>query len=240
MCFSAAASFTAGVGLLIVGTVTTRRARRRVELPFGAIPLLFGVQQLIEGALWLTFPSKAPLLNTILTHVYSLFSHVFWPIYVPIAVLLLEPILWRRKVLVGIALAGAAVGLYLLYFLVRLTIVAQVVVRHIEYVSPHFYIVAVMGLYVLGTCVSSFFSSHLWVRLFGVTAVVSFVAAYAFYAAWFISVWCFFAAALSVIVLMYFLREPQNDFGDWLHTPEPRPERKDMGAGASSGDGMQA
>jgi hypothetical protein len=218
MCFSATASFTAGAALLIVGTVTTRRARRRVEVPFALIPLLFGVQQLIEGALWLTFPAKAPLLNTILTHVYSLFSHVLWPVYVPIAVLLLEPTPWRRKVLVGIALAGAAVGLYLLYFLVRLPIVAQVAGGHINYVSPHFYAVAAMGLYVLATCISMLFSSHRWVRLFGVAAFVSFVAAYAIYATWFISVWCFFAAVLSGIVLLHFPRQPATRS---VRSPQP-------------------
>ena len=54
------------------------------------------IQQLIEGALWLTFPDKAPLLNSALTHIYSLFSHVLWPIYVPIAVLLIVggPLTW--------------------------------------------------------------------------------------------------------------------------------------------------
>ncbi len=114
----------------------------------------------------------------------------------------------RRKVLIAIAVAGAAAGLYLLYFLIRLPIVAEVVGRHINYISPHFYIIAVMALYVLGTCVSSLFSSHSWVRLFGVAALVSFVAAYAFYAAWLISVWCFFAAVLSGIVFMFFLRPP--------------------------------
>ena len=211
MCFSATASFTAGAALLIVGTVTVRRTRRRVELPFALIPVLFGVQQLIEGALWLTFPDKAPLLNTVLTYVYSLFSHVLWPTYVPITILLLEPTLWRRRVLVAIALAGAAVGLYLLYFLVSLPIVSQVEGRHISYVSPHFYIVAVMMLYVLGTCISMLFSSHRAVRLFGVAALVAFVAAYAFYAVWLISVWCFFAAALSFIVLLHFPRLPEGE-----------------------------
>ena len=204
MCFSATASFTAGVALLVVGTVTARSANRRAELPFALIPVLFGIQQLLEGALWLTLRAEAPLLNTVLTHVYSLFSHVLWPIYVPLAVLLLELTLWRRKVLFAIALAGAAVGLYLLYFLVRLPIVAQVTGRHITYLSSHFYLVTVMGLYLLGTCISMLFSSHRWVRLFGVTAFLSFVAAYAFYAAWFISVWCFFAALMSGIVLLHF------------------------------------
>ena len=210
MCFSATASFTAGAALLIIGTVTVRRARRRVELPFALVPVLFGVQQLIEGAIWLTFPDRAPLLNGILTIVYSLFSHVLWPVYVPITILLLEPVLWRRRVLMGIALAGAAVGLYLLYFIVSLPIVSQVQGLHIVYLSPHFYIVDVMLLYVFGTCVSMLFSSHPKVRLFGVAAFAAFVVAYIFFAVWLISVWCFFAAALSVIVLLYFPRRPPD------------------------------
>ena len=202
MCFSATASFTAGVALLVVGTVTVRRAGRSAGLAFAAIPLLFGIQQMLEGALWLTFSADAPLLNTVLTYVYSFFSHVLWPVYVPLAVLLMEPTPWRRKVLGVIAIAGAAVGIYLLYFLVRLPLVAQVAGRHIAYLSPHFYALEAMTLYLLGTCVSSLFSSHRSVRLFGVAAFLSFVAAYAFYSTWFISVWCFFAAVLSSLVLL--------------------------------------
>ena len=191
--------------MLIVGAFAMRKAHSRAEMPFAAIPVLFGIQQLIEGALWLTFSENAPQSRFILTHAYSFFSHVLWPIYVPLAVLCLEPEMWRRKVLVGISLAGAVVGLYLLYFLVTLPIVAQVQGRHINYISPHFYIVVVMLLYVLGTCISSVYSSHGWVRAFGVVSFLSFVATAAFYEKWFISVWCFFAALLSSIVLMFFL-----------------------------------
>ena len=210
MCFSATASFTAGAALLGIGAVTISRARGRAELPFALIPALFGVQQLIEGALWLTFPDKAPHANSVLTYAYSFFSHVLWPVYVPIAVLLLEPEAWRRKLLAGIALAGAAVGLYLLYFLVTEPITSEVVGRHISYVSPHFYVVPVMTLYVLATCVSSLASSCNTIRWFGVATFVALLAAYAFYAFWFISVWCFFAAVLSMIVLVHFLgREPK-------------------------------
>ena len=50
MCFSAQASFTAGTVLLIVGAATVRRARVRSELPYAWIPVLFGIQQLLEGA----------------------------------------------------------------------------------------------------------------------------------------------------------------------------------------------
>ena len=208
MCFSATASFTAGSALLLVGAVTARGAERQAELPFALVPLLFGIQQLIEGFLWLALPAGPSLLNNVLTHAYSFFSHVLWPVYIPVAVLLLEPVPWRRRVLTGVALAGAAVGVYLLYALVRLPIVVVVSERHIAYTSPHFYAYAVMTLYVLGTCVSPMVSSHAMVRLFGAAALVSFVAAYLFYATWFISVWCFFAALLSVIVLLHFRGNP--------------------------------
>jgi hypothetical protein len=92
MCFSASASFIAGTVLLAVGAVTVRKAQHKAELPFAAIPLLFGVQQLIEGVIWLTFRFDAPLLNPAMTFVYSLFSHVLWPFYVPLSALLLEPV----------------------------------------------------------------------------------------------------------------------------------------------------
>ena len=39
----------------------------------------------------------------------------------------------------------------------------------------------------------------------GDTALLSFGAVYYFYATWFISVWCFFAALLSGIVYLHFL-----------------------------------
>lgn len=206
MCFSATASFIAGVALVATGLVTARFVRRPAEMPYALIPALFGIQQLIEGTLWLTFPDVAPFLNTVLTYAYSVFSHVLWPIFVPIAVYFLETVAWRRKALLVTAAGGTIVGLYLLYFLIRLPIVAEAATGHIDYVSPHFYIQIVMVLYILGTCVSPLLSSHRWVRWFGVAAIVSFAAAGAFYRTWFISVWCFFAAAMSVMVLMYFLR----------------------------------
>lgn len=211
MCFSATASFIAGAGLIAIGTCTVRQTKRHAELPYAAIPVLFGIQQLVEGALWLTFPDKAPHLNIVLTHVYSLFSHIFWPIFVPIAVLLLEPVAWRRNVLRLLALAGALAGIYLSYFFVMDPTISRIVGGHITYLSPHFFLGPVLTLYILGTCVSSLFSSHAEVRWFGVATAASLAAAYAFYANWFISVWCFFAAAISVIILLYFRRRGSKD-----------------------------
>jgi len=61
MCYSATASFVAGGGLTVVGLMTLRRTTNRAELPLAAIPLLFGVQQLVEGVIWLSFRYDAVL-----------------------------------------------------------------------------------------------------------------------------------------------------------------------------------
>jgi hypothetical protein len=204
MCFSASASFAAGTALLAIGAVTVKKAGHGAELAYAAIPLLFGVQQLIEGMVWLSFSSEEPMLNSVVTFVYSLFSHVLWPIYVPFAVLLLEPVRWRRRTLAAFLVAGAAVGLYLLVNMFRFPIESRAAAGHIEYVSPHFYVVAVMAGYFAATCISMLFSSQKLVNVFGAAALLSFALAYAIYRQWFISVWCFFAALLSVIVLLHF------------------------------------
>ena len=55
MCFSATASLTAGTFLLGVGVMTTRMARTGGDRVYAAIPLLFAIQQLTEGVVWLSF-----------------------------------------------------------------------------------------------------------------------------------------------------------------------------------------
>ncbi len=207
MCFSATASFSAAALLLGIGTLTLRSAlatHQRRALPFAAIPLLFAVQQLIEGVIWLTFNDEATRLNSVMTHVYSFFSHVLWPIYVPVAVLLMEPAGWRRRGLIACVTAGIAVGAYLLYVLVAFPVVSRPTGRHIEYDSPHFFSAATMTLYLLSTALSPLLSTHRMVVVFGALALLSFGAAYAFSATWFISVWCFFAALLSAVIYFHF------------------------------------
>ena len=205
MCFSATASFSAGAVLVGLGTLTLKSASRPREMVFAAIPVLFAVQQLSEGVIWLTFRYEAPQLNAAMTVVYSFFSHVLWPVYVPVAVLLMEPSGWRRRALLAFVAAGIAVGAYLLYALVVYPIVSQPIGHHIVYVSPHFFAAGAMTLYLMSTTLSPFLSSYRTVKLFGVLLLLSFAAAYALYATWFISVWCFFAALLSVAVYLHFV-----------------------------------
>jgi hypothetical protein len=204
MCFSAPASFVAGTALSVLGVVTIRMTLRKAEIPLAMIPLLFGVQQFTEGMIWLSFRDESPLSNTTLTFVYSLFSHVLWPIFIPFAVGLLETVPWRNKAVTACQIAGITVGLYLLYIIIQFPVTSLVLGRHIAYESPHFHIVSVVLLYLIATCASSLFSSSRVIQVFGALSLATFIAAYAIHAATFFSVWCFFAAILSFIVYYYF------------------------------------
>ena len=168
------------------------------------IPLLFGIQQLTEGVIWLTFSHDAPILKQTMTYVYSGFSHVVWPMFVPFALGVLEGVRWRKRTIFAFEGIGIGVGLYLLYFIATRPVIAEVTGMHIVYLSPHFYQLPVMGLYLAATCVSCFFSSHRFVNLFGVLELLAFAAAYFLNVAALFSIWCFFAAILSLLIYLHF------------------------------------
>lgn len=203
MCFSATVSFVAGVSLAGIGVATVKQTQRKAEIPFAMIPLLFGAQQIVEGVLWLSFRFEAPLLNVIMTYLFTLFSHVLWPIYVPFAIGLLEYVAWRKKVISAFQITGIAVGLYLLYFIVRFPVTSEVH-GHMVYLLPYVKEHPVLEFYVVASCVAPMFSSHKIINIFGVLALLLFIVAYWFYTVAFFSVWCFFAAILSAIIYLHF------------------------------------
>ena len=209
MCFSGTASFIAGTTLSLVGVATIKKAKRKAELPFATIPLLFGIQQLIEGIVWLSFSNTA--VNVISTYAYSMFSHVFWPIFVPIAILLLEKDPVRKKILRVFTGIGLAVGIFLLYFIFQDGIISQIVNQSVSYNSPHLYLPLVLTLYVFATCISFLISSDKMINIIGIVMLTSFLAAGLFFSTTFISVWCFFAAVLSFIIFLYFYRRNKLD-----------------------------
>lgn len=207
MCFSASASFVAGAGLSVAGIATIAFTRRRATLPFAAIPLLFGIQQLIEGLIWLSFKEGSRLPNGPLALAFSLFSHVLWPIFMPFAVRRLETDPGRKKVQAAAQIAGVAVGLYLLYFLLREPVVARVLGMHIQYDSPHFNAPAVMLLYLFSSCGAFVAASDRMLQAFGASLLTAFLVAYVVHTETLFSMWCFFAAVLSLIVAAYLGRE---------------------------------
>lgn len=204
MCFSAMASFSAVAALLVIGSMTCRSARTASEVPFAAVPLLFAIQQSIEGVLWLSFSNEQPGLSAAMTYAFVLFSHVLWPVLVPLAVMLIEPPGPRRRALLAFVVAGVAVSAGLLVDIARHGVVSRPSGHHIEYVMPYELAKLGMSLYLLSTSMSLLVSSHRAVKTFGMLALLLFAVTAFAYETWLVSVWCYFAALLSIVVLGYF------------------------------------
>lgn len=202
MCFSATASFVAGGALSATGILTLSKARERKELPLASIPLLFGIQQLIDGVVWISF--GVPSFNTAAIYAYSLFAFVVWPIFIPLTLILIETNRVRKEILEALSLVGLFVGLFLLYFILFGTVTAHIANHCVVYVSPHPYRFVILAFFLVAICGSFFVSSKKILNLFGGGLLVSFIVSGWFYLNSFSSVWCFFAAILSVIIYCYF------------------------------------
>ena len=204
MCFSATASFVAGGALSATGVVTLTQAKNKTEVPLAAIPLLFGIQQAVEGVIWISF--DLPLLNTVMTYAYLMFAYVLWPIFVPIAVVLIETDPIRKNILRALSLGGFVLGTYLLYFIFADPGKAHILNQSIAYDYRHLYEFLPLSLYVIVTCGSGLVSSHRIIQAFGFAALATFFVANWFYNITFISIWCFFAAILSVLIFWHLFK----------------------------------
>lgn len=202
MCFSATASFTTGAVLAGAGGLTLAKAKTPKELPLASIPLLFGIQQIVEGVVWVSF--GIPSVHTASVYAFSVFSHVVWPVLVPLALLFIEEDPHRRNMLKVFFAVGAAVGLYLLHFILTDAIDAHIVGNSIAYDSVHLYPFMTLMMYLIAACGSWFVSSHKTLNVLGGVLLVSFGIALWFYKATFFSVWCFFAAIISLILILFF------------------------------------
>jgi hypothetical protein len=209
MCFSASASFIAGTALTIVGVASISQVRKPAHLIFASIPLLFGVQQICEGFVWLSLlGSGLSEWHTFSKYAFLIFAQIIWPFWIPLSFLSIERLPERRKILRYFLFAGIAVSLMLTYRLLFSTAVAQIDGCHISYqIDASKILLIVSGIfYIAAIVIAPFFSS--WKRSIwlAVTNVVSLVVTQVFFEVYLVSVWCFFAAAQSVLVF-FIMRE---------------------------------
>ena len=207
MCFSAEASLLTAALTGAAGVAAIRRTESRRELPLASIPLLFAAQQTVEGLLWMTLPiaPNGPVCLA-LTHTFLIFALLFWPLFAPISALAIETDPARRKAIVACALIGAGVALYLFTVLIGSTHQAVVSGGHIIYETeppPNRWV----GIfYLIATGLGPALSSHRAVNLLSIIVLAGSVIAWFAYWEAFVSVWCFFAAAASVVIVMHFDR----------------------------------
>ncbi len=203
MCFSAQASFIASGVLGIIGLYSLNKASRK-QIPLALVPTLFSVQQAFEGIVWLTYANPAyAMLNTISVYGFCFFAFAFWPFWVPLTALLMEKDVQRKKLLQLLLILGSGVASFLVFAVAKLGIGTTVSCSHIKYsvLIPGIFGDIGAVLYCIATIAPFLVSSIRWMPLFGFLTLCSVGVTYFFYYAFFTSVWCFFAAALSAIIV---------------------------------------
>jgi hypothetical protein len=208
MCFSPQADFTAGAVVAGVGLQTLRRVRVRRELIVGALPLLLGIHQLVEGFVWLGLRGDlSPRLGDTAKETYIVFAHAILPALVPLGFTLLEPdprrARWMRR-LVGL---GLLLGVYLLWQVIAYPVGAQLQARCIDYTTHTPNDLLIGALYVAVTCGPALISSRRYLRWFGVVSLVGVIAAALVRVDELTSLWCVYVALVSVLILEHFRRQ---------------------------------
>jgi hypothetical protein len=204
MCFSASASFGAGTMLFVVGVLALKKTRKPSQVPFGAIPMLFSIQQFAEGFVWLSLTNKSfETLESYATNIFLVFAQVLWPILVPLSIFFLEKNTMRKKILGTLAIMGTLMAIFLIYCLFNYYAKAEIGYLHIHYQLNYPMALSwISGLiYFMPTVVPNFISSIKRISLLGFSIALSYIFTLIFYRDYLISVWCFFTAIQSGIVL---------------------------------------
>lgn len=212
MCFSAGASFAVGASLLGPGVYAIKRTKSRGMLAFACTPIVFSFHQIAEGFLWLSLknPDFASWYTPAL-YGYSFISQPIWPIWVPLIMWLMETDVRRKKILYYFLLLGVAAGLYMFYCLVNYDIKAVAENGHIRYYRDFPYLNIMRPVNFITIAVTPFFSTLRYTKLLASAMLGSLILTYLFFTNYLISVWCFFAAILSLLVILVVVnnKEPE-------------------------------
>ena len=207
-----------GGGLLVpTGLWTLRSAwtqdRRLVGL--ASFPLLFGIQQASEGVLWRAIDRGDVAAQHGPALVFVFFAYLVWPALVPLAGTLAERDPGRRRLLAGLSAAGLALGLSLF---VPLLIhgdwlgigIAQASILY----EPRLIWDGLVGhtpirvVYAAIICGALLLSTDRNIRIFGGLITASVILGFVFAAYAFVSIWCFFAALISLWIVVVVRRRP--------------------------------
>ena len=221
MCFSPAASFTASAILISAGAACIYHVKDRSQLLFAFIPLIFGIQQLTEGILWLVLRNDAYIeWRQGATLIFAAFGQLVWPLLVPFAVLFMEKDKKRRQILYLFCAAGVLIFSYLLNNLIFHPVYASINQHHIDYEFdfPNGHIQLLSALvYVIATVGSHFVSGIRKVNVMGAVVLGSLLITKIFYTQFVFSVWCFFSAVISLMVYMIIVEDTQHSHAHGHH-----------------------
>jgi hypothetical protein len=210
MCFSPQASFGAAAILSVLGTAALYRSRGSRFALIAAVPCFFAVQQALEGFVWLALGRGDinSLSYFIPVYGFLFFAMLWWPLYIPITLWYIEHDPTRKKFMLGSIIAGTCVAILAVTNLVVSPVEVVVVGHHLSYqqtstipFSDTFYIIGLLC-YLIATSGALFLSTIRRAWIMGILVIVACVTAQIWYYIAFGSVWCFFAALSSSLILL--------------------------------------
>lgn len=204
MCFSPQADLVGGIAIGAIGIDTVRHARHAREVPLAALPLLLAAHQLVETFVWWGLQGKVPAeAGRVALWAYLIFAFGVLPVFVPAAVMAIEPMGRRRWMMAPFLVLGAAVSVTLLVAMIRGPVTASLGNHHIEYGISLSAGALVVGLYIVATCGSLVFSGYPHVTLFGAVNLVAAIVLARLATNGFASIWCAWAAVASGAIALH-------------------------------------
>lgn len=204
MCFSAEADFASAAIIGTIGVGTLTKVARPREIPLAALPLALALHQLVEAFVWRDLDSGPNSSAGVAVYLYLLFAWVVLPVLVPVAIMLVEPPGPRRRRLAVFVALGAIAAGYLSLALIDGSVSAHSVQHTIQYGGAGDLAVVATGFYVVATCGAPLLSGFRAIVWFGVANLFAVAAIVLVQSEGLTSVWCLWAAVVSVLIFVQF------------------------------------
>jgi hypothetical protein len=206
MCFSATTSFSVSFILLLTAIAGIQQARKKSSnalINFACMPLFFALQQANEGIIWLALSYHNQFWQLIGSSLYLFFAYVFWPLWIPWSLYALERDPTRKKILACCGALGICYAIMVLSLASCCYPRVSVIHNHISYNIPPLqnYYYYFFFVYCLSVIVPFFMMKNRLFWLLGGLIALAALLTYVIFLTYFTSIWCFFAAILSALVV---------------------------------------
>jgi hypothetical protein len=221
VCFSPQADVVGGLLIGTIGVDAVRHIRQRREfIALAWLPVLLGAHQFIEALVWLWLQGHVPRgIGHVALWAYLLIAFVVLPVFVPLAVIALEPTRRRKQLMAPFAVIGTAIAVILFVAMVRGPVGVKLAPYHLSYSIRPPDGLLIVAFYVVAVCGPLLLSGYRNVALFGIVNLVAVIIIARLTISGFASVWCGWAAITSAAITLH------------CRVAKPHPHRARSGSG---------
>ncbi len=207
----------------VIGIMTLHNVSHPKEVVLASLPILFALHQFVQGFVWLGING---LVNQRLMHMsetaFVFYAQGVLQFLVPLAIWLIEPKGIKKNFIAILMAIGAALMVYTLWGLSVQPTIVTIKYGVLSYDNPSTRYMWIAIIYILTTCGSLTLSNSVAVQLFGWLNVLAIIIIHLVVPAGFTAIWCLYAAAVSVVLYLYFserrikfLREIREREHEW-------------------------